>query len=175
MVIFDGESHPLATFTPFAPWVITYDATDADKAVAVSIPQSWWDLWFFSAGQATDWLRDLDDVLSVSVTPGSGSDMWDALVGPGGLKLTDPCATLEEFLGVVKVAKGECLKAKDPRLQLKESSGFLSQKYAGNQPSVKHAFGAKMSGMALLVTEDTTPMARLGIWRRIVMMRVVRM
>jgi hypothetical protein len=74
MVIFDGESHPLATFTPFAPWVITCDAADADKAVA------WWDLWFFSAGQATDWLRDLDDVLSVSVTPGSGYDMWDALV-----------------------------------------------------------------------------------------------
>ena len=159
MVIFDGESHPLATFTPFAPWVITYDATDTDKAIAVSIPQSWWDLWFLSAGQATDWLRDLDDVLPVSVTPASGSDMWDALVGPGGLVLTNPCANLEEFLGVVELAKRECLKARDTRLQLAESSCFLSQKYTGSQ---QHAYGAKMSGTALLVAEDTSPMAKLG-------------
>ena len=146
MVIFEEESNPLVTFTPLAPSVTAYDPADASKAVAVSIPQSWWDLWFFSAGEATIWLRDLDDVLSVSITPSLGSKIWDARV----------------FLRVVREAKGECLKGKDPRVQLEESGCFLHQKYARNQPTAKHAYGAKNSWMALLVEENTAPMARLG-------------
>ena len=154
----DAIDHPLMTASPWADWMVT-EGADGDRDTH-SIDQSWWDLWCLE-GARSEWLAGVTDVLKYSVRPEAGCQVFEALVGVGGLELDDSVKDPDTLLRRIRAAAKEATN--DARLILGEDDFFAHQANPIGGVPARYGFAYAFAGATAISDHmDLSAVGRLG-------------